>query len=193
MYDYVSGRLAARRGASIVIDVGGVGYLITAPASTASILPDIGSQVKLLTYFHVTEKNQQLFGFATDAERDIFVSLIGISGVGPKLAIAVLSKISADEFSDILSSDDATLLKAVPGVGQKTALRIIIDLRSKLPQLSRSAAEPAVDEDVLLALQSLGYSQYDMKKVIEKLSSRIGADKLRELSTEEVIAEVLRV
>jgi Holliday junction DNA helicase RuvA len=193
MYDYVSGRLAARRGGSIVIDVGGVGYLITTPASTASILPDIGSQVKLLTYFHVTEKNQQLFGFATDAERDIFVSLIGISGVGPKLALAVLSKISADEFSEILSSDDATLLKSVPGVGQKTALRIIVDLRSKLPQLSKSAAEPAVAEDVLLALQSLGYSQYDVKKVIEKLSSRIGADKLRELSTEEVIAEALQV
>lgn len=192
MYDYVSGKLAARRGASIVIDVGGVGYLIMAPISTTSILPGIGSQVKLLTHFHVTEKNQQLFGFATDAERDIFVSLIGISGVGPKLAIAVLSKISTDEFSSILSSDDATLLKTVPGVGQKTALRIIIDLRSKLPQLSKTAAESDVSDDVILALQSLGYSQYDAKKVIDKLSSRIGADKLRELSTEDVIAEALR-
>ncbi len=192
MFEYISGRLAAKRGSSVVIDVNGIGYRISAPLSTTSLLPEVGAQTKLLTHFHVTEKNQQLFGFGTAAERDIFENLISISGIGPKLALTVLSGVSTEQFSELLASDDVAHLTSIPGIGKKTAARIIVELRSKLPQLTKSKAETAVPEEDIVALQSLGYSQYEAKKAVDKLSSKLGAENLSKLSTEEMIKQVLQ-
>lgn len=191
MYEYVSGRLALKRGGNIVVDVTGVGYLIAVPQSTLRALPDIGSNVRLLTHFHVTDSAQQLFGFLTEAERDIFRNLISISGIGPKLALTVLSGVSTEQFSELLAADDVAHLTAIPGIGKKTAARIIVELRSKLPQLTSKAEEFAVPEEAILALQSLGYSQYEVKKVIEKLSAKFGHEELAKLSTEEILKAAL--
>jgi len=193
MYEYVSGRLASKQGVDVVIDVGGIGYHLSVPLSTFHALPELGTNVKLLTYFHVTEKNQQLFGFVTIAERDIFINLIGISGVGPKLALTVLSGVSTEQFSELLASDNVELLTSIPGIGKKTAARIIVELKSKLPQLSKATSGPTVPEEAMLALQSLGYSQYEVRRTIEKLADKIGAAKLSKLSTEEILKEALQV
>jgi Holliday junction DNA helicase RuvA len=192
MFEYINGRLAAKRGSNVVIDVNGVGYMISVPMSTIRALPEVGAQAKVLTYFHVTEKGQQLFGFGTAAERDIFTNLISISGVGPKLALTVLSGVSTEQFSDLLASDDAAMLTTIPGIGKKTAARIIVELRSKLPQLTRAEAEPAVPEEVILALESLGYSRYETRKVIDRLSTKLGRENLSKLSAEELIKEALQ-
>jgi len=191
MYEYVSGRLALKRGGNIVVDAGGVGYLIAIPQSTLRSLPDVGSNVRVLTHFHVTESSQQLFGFLTEAERDIFRNLISISGIGPKLALTVLSGVSTEQFSQLLAADDVAHLTAIPGIGKKTAARIIVELRSKLPQLTSKTEEFAIPEEAILALQSLGYSQYEVKKVIEKLSAKIGREELAKLSTEEILKAAL--
>jgi Holliday junction DNA helicase RuvA len=191
MFEYISGRLAVKRGSDIVIDVNGVGYLISVPQSTVRALPEVGDQTKVLAYFHVTEKGQQLFGFSTDAERDIFTNLLSISGVGPKLALTVLSGVSTEQFSELLANDDAAMLTTIPGIGKKTAARIIVELRSKLPQLTAAKEASPVPEEVLLALESLGYSKYESKKVIDRLSSRLGAERLTVLSAEELIREAL--
>jgi len=192
MFEYISGRLAAKRGTNVVIDVNGVGYLISVPLSTVRSLPEVGAQAKVLTYFHVTEKGQQLFGFGTDAERDIFRNLISISGIGPKLALTVLSGVSTQQFSELLAADDVAHLTSIPGIGRKTAARIIVELKSKLPQLTKTEAEPEVPEEVLLALESLGYSRYETKKVIDRLSTKLGKDNLSKLSAEEIIREALQ-
>lgn len=192
MYEYLKGHLISKNGTDVVIDVGGVGYKLSAPLSTIRALPESGTQVKLLTWFHVTDRGQQLFGFATESERDIFANLISISGVGPKLAITVLSGVTTRQFSELLAADNLDMLTTIPGVGKKTAARIIVELKSKLPQLAEATDKPAVPEEAVLALQSLGYSQYEVKKVIDKLVGKIGAEKLSGLSTEEIIKEALR-
>ena len=192
MFEYISGKLVSKKDHNVVIDVGGIGYLISVPLSTIRVLPEIGVQAKILTYFHVTDKDQRLFGFATDAERDIFTNLIGISGVGPKLALTVLSGVSSDEFSELLASDNLDVLTSIPGIGKKTAARIIVELKSKLPQLTRIGTESVIPDEVLQALDSLGYSRYEIKKIIEKLSSSIGKEKLSKLSTEDIIREALQ-
>jgi Holliday junction DNA helicase RuvA len=192
MFDYISGKLAGLRGADVVIDAGGVGYRMSAPLSTVRALPDVGASLKLLTYYHVTERGQRLFGFMTAAERDIFLNLIGISGIGPQLALTVLSGVSASQFSEMLASENLEMLTTIPGIGKKTAARIIVELKSKLPQLTKSASELAVSEEAVLALQSLGYSQYDMKRVVEKLVSRLGSEHVSRLSVEEFLREALR-
>ncbi|MFH1893222.1 MAG: Holliday junction branch migration protein RuvA [Candidatus Zixiibacteriota bacterium] len=191
MYEYVSGRLVLKRGSNVVIDVGGIGYLIAVPQSTLRSLPDVGSNVRVLTHFHVTDSGQQLFGFLTEAERDIFKNLISISGIGPKLALTVLSGVSTGQFAELLAADDVAHLTAIPGIGKKTAARIIVELKSKLPQLTATSEQAVVPEEAILALQSLGYSQYEVKKVIEKLSSQIGRDKLAQLSTEDFLKAAL--
>jgi len=138
-----------------------------------------------------TDSGQQLFGFLTEAERDIFKNLISISGIGPKLALTVLSGVSTQQFAELLAADDVAHLTAIPGIGKKTAARIIVELKSKLPQLTTKAEQAAVPEEAILALQSLGYSHYEVKKVIEKLSTKIGLDKLAQLSTEDFLKAAL--
>jgi Holliday junction DNA helicase RuvA len=197
MFEYVSGRLISRRGNEVIVDAGGIGYAIVVPASTMSSVPDPGNHIKVLIHEHTVVSGQQitkrLYGFATEEERDIFRNLISVSKVGPRLAIAIQSQIIPEQFAEMLSSDDPTRLKSVSGVGQKTALRIIVDLRSKLPQLTKTEAQQVVPEEAILALQSLGYSQYEVKKTVERLASKLGNDKLMELSTEDIITEALQL
>jgi len=193
MFEYVRGKLAQKRADAVIVDVSGVGYYLSAPLSTISALPEPGADVKLLTYFHTNDRGaQQLFGFATEEERDIFISLKSVTKVGPKLALAVLSRIPPSTFGEILNSEDVTVLTSVPGVGKKTASQIILDLKNKLPQLMGSKPKSAVPEEALLALESLGYSKYEIGKIVEKLSERFGVETLAELSTEDVIRHVLQ-
>jgi len=194
MYEYISGRLVSKRSEMLVIDCGGVGYQLHVPASTIGRLPQIGESVKLLTHFHSNDRGlHQLFGFSTEAERDIFLSLKSVTKVGPKLALAILSAIPADQFPEILAGEDVKRLTSVPGVGKKTAQQIILDLKNKLPQLIEEATAPRASDEAVLALESLGYSRYEVKKIVDKLTEKHGQQRIAEMETEDFIREALQL
>src|SRR5574341_601041 len=132
MISYLSGRIAEKTPTSVVLDVSGVGYLCEIPVSSFKQLPAVGESVKLLTYHHVREDAQQLFGFYTPEERELFTHLISVSGVGPKMALTLLSGATVAEIADWIRKGKTELLTRVPGIGPKTASRLIVELKDKL-------------------------------------------------------------
>ncbi|HSF23075.1 MAG TPA: Holliday junction branch migration protein RuvA [Blastocatellia bacterium] len=166
----LSGTLVHKQPNTVVIDVGGVGYEATIPISTFYELGEPGTQVSLRIYTHVREDLIQLFGFWTSREKELFSKLTSVSGVGPKLAITMLSGMPAPELIQAITSNDLARLTAIPGVGRKTAERVVVELRDKLsallaaereaePVLSRdqAASGPVVRDDTVAALMALGY------------------------------------
>jgi Holliday junction DNA helicase RuvA len=162
MIAFLTGRLAAKTTTHALIDVGGVGYKLAMPTPALASLPAEGDEVTVYTYLHVREDDLSLFGFESDDSRGLFEQLITVSGVGPKVAISVLSALSPDALKRALATDDVALLSSVPGIGKKTAQRLIIELKDKLdlPDLSLSgggvsAAAASAARDALL---SMGFS-----------------------------------
>jgi Holliday junction DNA helicase RuvA len=166
----LSGTLIHKQPNTVIIDVGGVGYEATIPVSTFYELGEPGTTVSLRIHTHVREDLIQLFGFWTSSEKELFSKLTSVSGVGPKLAITMLSGMPAPELIQAITSNDLVRLTAMPGVGRKTAERVVVELRDKLaallaaereagPVLSRDQAEsgPVVRDDTVAALMALGY------------------------------------
>jgi Holliday junction DNA helicase RuvA len=141
-----------------IIDVGGIGFQVYMPTSTLSTLGAIGEEVGIHTHLHLREDNATLYGFATAEELGLFQTLIMVSGVGPKLALAMLSTMSAEKLAMAITSGSIDLLTMVPGVGKKTAERLILELKGKIVWLGAPAELAPEDTDVLTALTSLGYS-----------------------------------
>ncbi|EED34231.1 Holliday junction DNA helicase RuvA [Luminiphilus syltensis NOR5-1B] len=180
MIGRIRGILAAKHPPEIVVDVGGVGYEIQVPMTTLFQLPDIGTEVSLVTHFVVREDAQQLFGFVSEVDRRLFRELIKVSGVGPRLALTLLSGMDAREFSRCLQRDDVASLVALPGVGKKTAERLLVEMRDKagkwLGELSPEMATtvgvapgPAPDdarEEAEQALVALGYKLADASRLV---------------------------
>jgi len=172
------GTLQERTPERVVVDVQGVGYDLRVPLSTYGSLPAVGEEVRLLVHTHVREDAISLFGFQTPRERTLFEKLIGVSGVGPRLAIALLSGIAPEELVEAIRGGSVAVLCRVPGVGRKTAERLVVDLRDKLdgpgePALGGKGAFPAAPEgegavlsDVLSALINLGYPARDAEKAL---------------------------
>jgi holliday junction DNA helicase RuvA len=159
---FLHGRIAAKTAPAVTVDVGGVGYELEAPMSTFLNLPAIGESVHLITHLVVREDAHILYGFATDVERRLFRNLLKVSGVGPKLALGVLSGMSVEGFTRCVIAEDATTLTRIPGVGRKTAERLIIEMRDRVtsqPMLPGGAGKPAASDphseafDALVALQ----------------------------------------
>jgi Holliday junction DNA helicase RuvA len=182
MIAYLSGTLLSKEPNQVIVDVGGVGYDVTIPLSTFYELDDEQSDVKLLIYTHVKEDALQLYGFKTAGERKLFVYFISVSGVGPKLGIALLSHMKADELIESIKSNNLARLTQIPGVGRKTAERLVVDLRDKMIQLSQSqvseqagtkpesvyvSSEDFVRGDALSALLNLGYQRSGAEKAID--------------------------
>jgi Holliday junction DNA helicase RuvA len=170
------GRLAAKSTERLIVDVGGVGYEVSVPLSTFTELPEEGDTVALYTHTHVREDAIVLYGFLTTLERDVFRMLIGVSGVGPKAALNLLSGLSAPDLVRSIVDGRAAAIVAIPGVGKKTAERLIVDLRDRMLKLdtpahpgapggSREAAQRG-DDDVLSALTNLGYRPAQAEKAI---------------------------
>jgi Holliday junction DNA helicase RuvA len=160
----LAGTLMEKRPPTLLVDASGVGYEVDVPMSTFYGLPAIGERVALLTHLVVREDAHQLFGFATQAERSAFRALIKISGVGARIALAVLSGLSVDELAQAVTRQDAATLKRLPGIGQKTAERLLLELKGKLGADIESGAAgtagvPDSASDVLRALLALGYSE----------------------------------
>ncbi len=183
MIALINGRLVRKTTESVIVDVGGVGYELFIPLSTYYDLPETGGAVKLNVYTHIKEDALQLYGFATDREKDVFELLISVSGVGPKLARNILSGVAVEEFITALSEGDKARLNAIPGIGAKTADRLIVELRDKIlalkpmptgPGRAGSAAGDAVTIDVVSALANLGYRNSHAEDAVRK--ARAGLD-----------------
>jgi Holliday junction DNA helicase RuvA len=182
MIAHLSGTLLSKEPNHVVVDVSGVGYEVNIPLSTFYDLADEKSDVQLLIYTHVKEDALQLFGFKTANERKLFVNFISVSGVGPKLGIALLSHMKAEELIESIKSNNLARLTQIPGVGRKTAERLVVDLRDKMTQLSQQqvadqtgvksetvyvSSEDTIRGDALSALLNLGYQRSGAEKAIE--------------------------
>ena len=177
----LSGRLLVKEPGRLVVDVGGVGYEIHVPLSTFYALPDPGEAVALEVHTHVREDAITLFGFASAGERVLFERLIGVSGVGPKLACTLLSGLPPGEVVDAVRSEEPGRLRVVPGIGRKTAERIVLEMRDRLDGLAAVAGEATgsggasrVPDEAVSALVNLGYKEVLARKAVSRASGRIG-------------------
>ena len=182
MIAHLSGTLFSKEPNLVVVDVAGVGYEVNIPLSTFYDLGDERSNVELLVYTHVKEDALQLFGFKTAGERKLFIHFISVSGVGPKLGIALLSHMKSEELIESIKSNNLARLTQIPGIGRKTAERLVVDLRDKMIQLSQTqvaeqtgarpettavSSEDTVRGDALSALWNLGYQRSAAEKAID--------------------------
>lgn len=171
MIAHLRGELVVVGPDSVVVDVNGVGYKAFMPLGGSEAIPEIGSEIRLFTTTYVREDIFSLFGFLSEEQRGFFEVLIGVAGVGPRVALALLSVLSTGEIASALSGEDPKPLQRAPGVGLKLAQRIILELKDRVAALPRSAgvAAPASDaaSDAVSALQSLGYTRQDASKSVE--------------------------
>lgn len=184
MITFLEGILAEKQPGRAVVNVGGIGYELFIPLSSFDRLPPEGAACRVLTYHHVREDAQELFGFATEGERKLFLMLYSVSGVGPKTALGVLGGLSVREIKAAIAEGDAKRLSSVKGLGRKTAEKIIVELKDKLTEgevlEATAGAEPASAEelrtrDAILALVSLGYKQADAQKMVKDVLPRTAA------------------
>ena len=202
MIAHLSGTLFSKQATSVIVDVGGVGYEVTIPLSTFYDLEDTGKTVQLRIYTHVREDTLQLYGFKTIRERELFLKIISVSGIGPKLGITLLSGMSADELIAAIRTNDLARLTLIPGIGRKTAERLVIELREKVAALTSAQLEDAltmkaaatgevrqddVRADALSALLNLGYQRVSAEKALDNAVAEGG-----ELTVETVLRRVLR-
>ncbi len=195
MITQLRGKIVKSKVTNVVIDVAGVGYEVLVPLSTFDRLPPEGEDVTVLTHLHHTENNMALYGFYTEAERELFKMLLTVSGIGPRVALGALSGTSVDNLRAAISRGDVKLIKSIHGIGPKTAQRIVVELKEKvgiLPsyeeiskQLERSPEEKMIS-DAVLALISLGYNQSTahraVRSVLEKHPETTDAEQVIKLS-----------
>ena len=196
MLEYIKGRLVTKQPTLAVIDVNGLGYALKISLSTYQKLPEQDSEVELKTYLHVREDVLQFYGFFDDTERDLFIGLLGISGIGPKLAQTVLSGLSAEKLIKAIQIGDEVALSSISGIGKKTAQRLIVELKDKLKSISIDLGGEQEEskemlgvsgEEVLMALLSLGYGRSQAEKAIRKVQ-QAGPS----LTVEEMIKQALQ-
>ncbi len=177
MIGRIAGTLLEKNPPQVLVDCGGVGYEIDVPMSTFYNLPAVGEQVALLTHFVVREDAQVLFGFGSAAEREAFRQLVKISGVGPRTALSVLSGMSVAELSQAVTLQEAGRLVKVPGIGKKTAERLLLELKGKLGAdmgLPAGGAQTDAQADILQALVALGYSDREAALALKGLPADVG-------------------
>ena len=184
MIAYLHGRILEKQPNRIVVDVAGVGYDVSVPLSTFYGLGDAGSEITLRIHTHVREDALSLYGFATKLEQDLFERLIAISGIGPKVALAVLSGIEPPDLIHAIERGDLARLTAIPGVGKKTSERIVLELRDRLPKMpaplavdGRASAPSLLRDDLLSALMNLGYHRPLAEKAVDAaIKGTVGGD-----------------
>lgn len=189
----LTGRLASKGTSQVTLDVQGVGYEVFIPLSTFYALPDLNDLLSLSVYTHLRDDAIQLFGFLTGQEKEAFVLLIGISGIGPKLALSVLSALSVPDFVSAVQAGDVDKLATVPGIGKKSAGRIALELKDKVQRLSvtpspsphtPSGPVGRLQEDALSALVNLGYKSAEVKEVLRRVTQTRPDPPLKELILE---------
>ena len=179
MIGRLRGILISKQPPSLLIEVGGVGYEVEAPMSTIYDLPGLGKEVVLLIHHAVKEDSITLYGFLREAERTLFRSLLKVSGIGAKIALAVLSGVSTDHFARLVQAGDVVALTKIPGIGKKTAERIVVELRDRLDGVSgapgatpRATGAPLdAAGEATVALQQLGYKPVEVSRLVQKVAA----------------------
>ena len=178
MYAFIEGKVCEKSGGTLILQAGGVGYLLTCSLTTIQAAPPVGQTMRCLTYFSVREDAMELVGFATQEEKDLFLRLIAVSGVGPKLALAILSGLTVGDLQLAIAEGNAKRLAAVKGIGKKTAERIVVELKDKVNPIEAlahgkaaagDAAKGAVLRDAMLALTALGFSEDTARAQVERV------------------------
>lgn len=199
MFSYLQGTLALKHPTQVVVDVGGIGYEVFIPLSTYSALPDQGQAVCILTHVHIREDAHLIYGFVTEEERSLFKLLLTVSGIGPKMALTVLSGLELTHLKGAIIHEDLAALTSISGIGRKTAERIIIELREKVLLDEKSAQRKtsekfsegdALIQDTVLVLLSLGYKKQNAQEAIKKV---LGSSGSKKLSVEELVRASLKV
>ncbi len=197
MISYVRGRLTEIEESAIVVETGGIGYGIWVPTSLISALPSMGNEVKIYTYLYIREDAVSLYGFLSKDDLKVFTLLIGVSGIGPKGALAILSIMTPDDLRFAILADDAKSISKAPGVGAKTAQRIIIELKDKLSleeafeikrgkaSSGREQTDGTARDEAVQALVALGYSQSDALRAVSMINVEAG------MTVEQIIKQAL--
>ncbi len=199
MYSYIKGELAEVNTDHIVIDVGGIGYMIYIPAQSINYLPGIGEMLKVHTYLYMREDAMILYGFLTKDDLEMFKLLITVSGIGPKGGLAILSTLSSDDLRFAVLSGDSKAISKAPGIGSKTAQRVILDLKDKLSledafekklehenEKINVSSNSQVKNDAVMALNALGYSSTESLKAVSKV------DITEDMDVEDVLKAALK-
>jgi len=179
MIGRLRGTLIAKQPPSLLVEVGGLGYEVDAPMSTIYDLPAVGQEVILLTHYAVKEDSAALYGFLRESERALFRNLLKVSGIGAKIALAVLSGVSTDHFARLVHAGDVVALTKIPGIGKKTAERIVVELRDRIdavpgaPGMPVPAAGAPMDAagEATVALQQLGYKPAEVTRLVQKVAA----------------------
>jgi holliday junction DNA helicase RuvA len=192
MIGHLTGIILSKKPTQVLVDVNGIGYLVNISINTFDKISDTGEAISLHTYLSVREDSLTLYGFYTLSEKELFEILIGVNGVGPKLAQGILSGISADEFKDAIAKSNISRLVAIPGVGKKTAERMLIELRDKVEKVSDSDSSLSsksfsIKDDAVAALIGLGYNQKTADTVTRDLLGKNSS-----LTLEDLIKESLK-
>ena len=194
MIGFLRGKLVKKQPPLLILDVKGVGYEIEAPMTTFYVLPKTGNEIEIYTHLVVRDDAHLLFGFATEDERHLFRNLIKVNGVGAKMALTILSGIEADEFSQCIQNNDAERLIKLPGVGKKTAERLIIEMRDRLDNLpkltinhenNKARVYTAPADEAVSALTSLGYKPSEASRYVLAIAED-------DMSSEELIRKALK-
>ncbi len=192
MISYLRGKLTTNQPPLLVIDVNGIGYEVEAPLSTCLALPQVGTEIHLITHLIVREDQHTLYGFASESERQLFRDLLRVNRVGAKLALGILSGMNVNTFIACVQNEDAGMLSKLPGVGRKTAERLIMDMRDKIDAQAQVISVTRVDggrteprHEAFTALTALGYKPIEARKMLDQVDAELS-------NTEDILRSVLR-
>ncbi|HCJ67417.1 MAG TPA: Holliday junction branch migration protein RuvA [Elusimicrobia bacterium] len=198
MYNFLEGTLADKSREEVTLAVNGIGYQIFVPLTTYEKLPKINQPLKLYTYFHVRENIQQIYGFFTREERQLFGYLLDVPDVGPKIALSVVSHCPPVRFKKTVSSKEISYLTTIPGIGKKTAEKIILELKEKIKEwiISEEKGEIATEEkeilDAIAGLVALGYREFQAREAVEEVLSAASSQQKSKLSAEDLVTQALK-
>lgn len=195
MIAYVRGKLLQKKPGEVVVETNGVGYSLLIPLSTYFKLGEVGSTIELQAYTHLTENSLTLFGFLTLEEKNLFLKLINISGIGPKLALNILSGIEPSELEEAVKNTNVSRLAMIPGIGKKTALRLVMELSDKLEKKEKvlSRKESREREDLISALVNLGFKRKESEQVVDLTLSSLGPQAGFDLLLRECLKKMSRI
>jgi Holliday junction DNA helicase RuvA len=191
MIEYLSGILSDKKPGYSIVDINGMGYKVTCSTNCYDLLPKIKSPITFLIYFHINDNSQELYGFINEEERSLFKMLIGVSGIGPKTAINMLSTVPPNEFKNRLIAGEVKMLTSLPGIGPKTARRIIVELKDEFGKFDKDVLpieDSSLDNDAYSALKNLGFSPKLIRDAIKDVLAKEG-----DLDTESIIKKTLQL
>lgn len=188
MISYLKGIIIEKKTGNVVLDIHGVGYQAGIPLSTYLKLGEAGEEASLYIHTHVTDSSLSLFGFSTRRERELFLKLIGISGIGPKIALNILSGIGVSDLEQAISSSDISRLSLIPGIGKKTAMRIALELQEKLGIDALDKEYHQSREDLISAMMNMGFKRKEIEKICDSTIKDLGD----EADFDQLLRESLR-